>query len=1297
MCAAVALGAAGCACLVWFLVGQGLDRATAWAGVLSFAVAVLSLAVAVPAALPGLRAAVLPRLPAPRPGPERLALVDRPAQVEEAVAALLGSRNGPAAHTAVLYGPGGFGKTTLATLVADDPRIRRRFPGGVHRLTVGLEVRGAAELTAKVNEAIGFFSGQRGDFAEPELAGQKLGTLLDSGPRRLLILDDVWGGRQLAPFVTGGRRCARLVTTRNQGLLAGRGAVLVDEMSAAEARLLLLSGVPGLDPDVADGLLAVTGRWPLLLGLVGTMLANSVQSGADVDAVGALLLEELRERGPEAIDQHSSADAERDKAVKATIDASISRLDPGDEERLEELGVFAGAEKVPAGLIDALWQATAGLGPLDSSQLRARLGKWSLVTLTSGGPGGVSLHDVVRDYLRARLGSRLAPTANRLLGAVAADLRQTQPEPTAEAVPATMRAAWWTMRADHPYLRTHLIELLLTAECRPEAAAVARDLRWVSAQVRDFGPVTAAADLSRLGPPAARLQSLLVRTAHLLTPTEPADAVTDTLCSRLAADTEWGPQTAGLRARRRGPRLVNRHLPPDLPDPALQRVLTIAGELGSSPELTVAPDGSWLAVASGWGAQAWDTVSWQERARVINAHFVLEAALAPDGSWFASAPYKRDVQIWSLETGLLLAAFSGAYRGVSKLTPSPDGRLLITAGYNSTLRVWDTASWEQRATLTRHRYRSPIAMPMRGGWLADRRKDGAIRVLDTSTWEQYLLPAGRNRWGTALAAAPDGSWLAAATDGEAVRVWDPVTGAAQATLNHRHRVTGLTVASDGSWLAAMGGGCVSVWAPGRWEQLAVLTRPASEDWTMAAEGTWLTFRDPYGALLVWDTVTRRERVIRTGRVNSRQRFGVPDRNPLWVSHGNDATLDDGAAPVLGAAADQLLARLATWNDDGYAVPAAAPDDRWLATSGGGAVRIWDPALWRGRTADRNRRAKVTALAAAPDGSWLASAVADEGARDYFSGSTSLDRVQIWDPATMAESRVLPDHGTHFDRGVSELAADADRLTITDHSGRVRAWETASWRELGADGGEIVRIARTSGMPMHDLARQRRRLLPGRWARPPAWANVTPVPNSNWLAVASQSHRRSALIIDASTRQNRTVLGGHRRWVRVTAAVDGSWLATTADGDETVRIWDTASWRLRAVLPDHWRSVLAVSPAPTGGWLITVDGGGLARSWDAQTGRKLMTIADHVRGAAALAMAPGGILLAVGDEDGTVRVWDTASWQLRAQLRVDDAIHACAWLGTSGLAVGGPSGLYVFDYVDDASRVGGRSAADGAQR
>jgi hypothetical protein len=50
--------------------------------------------------------------------------------------------------------------------------------------------------------------------------------------------------------------------------------VRVDQMSPEQARALLTSGLPQLDPAVADGLLAVTGRWPLLLRLVNKVLAN---------------------------------------------------------------------------------------------------------------------------------------------------------------------------------------------------------------------------------------------------------------------------------------------------------------------------------------------------------------------------------------------------------------------------------------------------------------------------------------------------------------------------------------------------------------------------------------------------------------------------------------------------------------------------------------------------------------------------------------------------------------------------------------------------------------------------------------------------------------------------------------------------------------------------------------------------------------------------------------------------------------------------------------------------------------
>lgn len=57
-------------------------------------------------------------------------------------------------------------------------------------------------------------------FTYIERATEHLGAILAKGPRRLLILDDVWSREQLEVFLATGQS-ARLVTTRNQALVIG--------------------------------------------------------------------------------------------------------------------------------------------------------------------------------------------------------------------------------------------------------------------------------------------------------------------------------------------------------------------------------------------------------------------------------------------------------------------------------------------------------------------------------------------------------------------------------------------------------------------------------------------------------------------------------------------------------------------------------------------------------------------------------------------------------------------------------------------------------------------------------------------------------------------------------------------------------------------------------------------------------------------------------------------------------------------------------------------------------------------
>ena len=288
---AVILGLIACVLVAWVGIGHGLGEASLLAGVIAAVAGVVAAVAAVwPLVASASRVPVLAGLEMPE------WVVDRPAEVGQIVSALIGSDR-TVGITTGLHGAGGFGKTTLARMVCADRRVRHRYRGGIFLVTVGRDIRGPAMVAEKVNEVIKAVAGEDVTFTDSELAGGRLGALLDSGPRRLLVVDDVWEPGQLAPFTVGGRRCARLVTTRMPALLGSEdAAVQVDQMSVAQARRLLTDGLPPLDPAAAHGLLAVTGRWPLLLRLVNKILANAAVTGADVAVMSAQLVKRLGRR-----------------------------------------------------------------------------------------------------------------------------------------------------------------------------------------------------------------------------------------------------------------------------------------------------------------------------------------------------------------------------------------------------------------------------------------------------------------------------------------------------------------------------------------------------------------------------------------------------------------------------------------------------------------------------------------------------------------------------------------------------------------------------------------------------------------------------------------------------------------------------------------------------------------------------------------------------------------------------------------------------------------------------------------
>ncbi|MGW1997978.1 NB-ARC domain-containing protein [Embleya sp. NPDC001921] len=1087
--------------------------------------------------------------PPPAPLPVEDWWVDRE-QASAVIAAVRAGGRGTVGITTSLHGAGGFGKTTLARVVCADRRVRRRFRGRVYTVTIGRDVRGRAAIAAKVADATRLIIGDTTPFDDPQLAGAHLGRLLDRRPRTLLVLDDVWTREQLAPFLLGGRRCVRLVTTRVPDILTGHGAtpVPVDEMSVEQAGHVLTRDLPGvstlsdLPADTAEGLLRVTGRWPLLLRIVNRLIAAETTVGQDTATAAADVLARLRAGGPTAGDDpHTSAlldmgdPDQRSQAARTSLEAAIRLLRPGGPQRFAELGVFAEDEAVPVPLITALWQATAGHTPTQSRALIRELNSLSLLsTLDRAAGGTITLHDVVRDHLRLDvLGpAHLATLHGVLVDVAAASLPPATPLAASTPAPAS---AWWDL--PDGYLAEHLIAHMIGAGRAADAEALAGDIRWIETRLDRHGPTAPWLDLTRIPRPrATRLARDLARATHLLAPTDPPHALPAVLHSRLQDLPDWRDQVTARQHQLTGPRLVNAWAIPDHPSPALERVLT--GHTYAVNAVAISPDGTWLVSAGDDGTvRIWDrttgtcTATLTEHTGPVNA-----VAIAQDGTWLATAGRDRVVRIWDRATGTCTAILVGHVGPVNAVAISRDGTWLATTGGRA-VGLWSRATARYTAILNGHTDAvQAVAISPDGTWLASAGDDGTVRIWDRTTGNCTATLTGHTNWVLAVAISRDGTWLATTSLDRTVRIWDRATGTCTTTLTeHTGWMIGVAIAQDGTWLATTGF---------------------------------------HHMVRIWDRATGTSTGALTGHTDAVQAVAISPDGTWLATAGDDRTVRIWEPTAATLSAAPISARAVAISRDGT----------WLASaSDDGTVRIWDRATGTCTTTLTGHTGPVHGVAISRDGTWLVSAGDDRTVRIWNRAtgtSTTLIGPSPW-MRTVAISRDGTWLATADDDATVRIRDRATGTVISNlhgHTGRVSAAAMSQdgWLAVAGD-DHTVRIWKW-------ITRACTATLTGHTGQVSAVAISS---DGTWLATADD--QGEVRIWNRATGTCIFTFTGHTGQVRaLTISPDGTWLATAGD-DREVRIWDPRTGQAVALARAN-ASLFACAWTPDGRHLAV--GGGL---------------------------------------------------------------------------------------------------------
>jgi len=300
-----------------------------------------------------------------------------------------------------LRGMGGIGKSVLATALCHDEVIQAAFPDGVIWVTIGKDPGNLTEQMKFIGTKLGDSPG----YYTSEVAGSdRLRTLL-AHKAVLLVLDDVWNAEHIQPFRLEAPRCRTLFTTRDGGIALAVGAseVRLGTLNK-EQSLALLREWAGRDDEKLADIAEKLGNLPLALKLAGARLREGM--------TGIEWLNTFQHVSQIKLGRRSSTPHEN---LEICFDLSVQQLMSEDQLLYHAIGVFPEDVAIPQKTIIKLWrQIDSGLSDYDATELVIDLARLALVDRNQADET-ITLHDLLHDYTRTKLGGRLSLTHQDIL------------------------------------------------------------------------------------------------------------------------------------------------------------------------------------------------------------------------------------------------------------------------------------------------------------------------------------------------------------------------------------------------------------------------------------------------------------------------------------------------------------------------------------------------------------------------------------------------------------------------------------------------------------------------------------------------------------------------------------------------------------------------------------------------------------------------------------------------------------------------------------------------------------------
>jgi len=176
----------------------------------------------------------------------------------------------------------------------------------------------------------------------------------------------------------------------------------------------------------------------------------------------------------------------------------------------------------------------------------------------------------------------------------------------------------------------------------------------------------------------------------------------------------------------------------------------------------------------------------------------------PDGKLVVTAGGDKSIRIWDAATAREVKKISDQVGAVRSIAISGDGTRLISAGDNS-LDVWDLATGKGTQSWKTPSPSRQIALSKDGKRAVSAGKDVYVWDVETGKLVKTLEPIGKDALSVAL--SPDGRRIASGASDGRVYLWDLESGALLTTLaDGKGPVEAVAFSPTGRYLLTAGGG-----------------------------------------------------------------------------------------------------------------------------------------------------------------------------------------------------------------------------------------------------------------------------------------------------------------------------------------------------------------------------------------------------------------------------------------------------------------------------------------------------------